>query len=68
LSGCSVEHVESFVSPTDNSLGYQVPHCVDDAARPGRQNEREVFTRLLDSLNEKGELRLTIPMAYIEAR
>jgi ubiquinone/menaquinone biosynthesis C-methylase UbiE len=30
-------------------------------------NERDVFARLLDTLNEKGELRLTIPMAYIEA-
>src|SRR3954469_3522920 len=30
-------------------------------------NERDVFSRLLDALNEKGELRLTIPMAYIEA-
>jgi arsenite methyltransferase len=36
---------------------------------PGR--EREVFARLLDALNQvaarQGELRLTIPMAYIEA-
>ena len=34
-------------------------------------NERAVFTRLRDQLNaiarEDGELRLTIPMAYIEA-
>lgn len=34
-------------------------------------NERKVFTRLSDGLNEvarqRGELRLTIPMAYIEA-
>jgi arsenite methyltransferase len=30
-------------------------------------NEREVFGGLLDALNKKGELRLTIPMAYIEA-
>jgi len=31
-------------------------------------NERDVFARLLDALNAKGELRLTIPMAYIEAK
>ena len=31
-------------------------------------NEREVFARLLNTLNEKGELRLSIPMAYVEAR
>ena len=35
-------------------------------------NERSVFTRLQDGLNEvarqRGELRLTIPMAYLEAR
>jgi ubiquinone/menaquinone biosynthesis C-methylase UbiE len=30
-------------------------------------NEREVFARLLDALNKRGELRLTIPMAYVEA-
>ena len=31
------------------------------------RNEREVFARLLAALNELGELKLTIPMAYIEA-
>jgi len=31
-------------------------------------NERDVFARLLDALNAKGELRLTIPMAYVEAK
>ena len=31
-------------------------------------NEREVFARLLDALNVRSELRLTIPMAYIEAK
>jgi len=30
-------------------------------------NERDVFARLRDALDERGELRLTIPMAYIEA-
>ena len=30
-------------------------------------NEREVFDRLQDRLNAIGELRLTIPMAYVEA-
>jgi ubiquinone/menaquinone biosynthesis C-methylase UbiE len=30
-------------------------------------NEHEVFARLLEALNKKGELRLTIPMAYVEA-
>lgn len=30
-------------------------------------NEREVFARLQDRLNAIGELRLTIPMAYVEA-
>lgn len=30
-------------------------------------NEREVFARLRDRLNAIGELRLTIPMAYVEA-
>jgi arsenite methyltransferase len=30
-------------------------------------NEREVFARLRDALDEQGELRLTIPMAYVEA-
>ncbi len=33
---------------------------------PGR--EREVFEKLRDRLDREGELRLTIPMAYIEAR
>lgn len=32
-----------------------------------RGNEREVFARLLAELNKLGGLRLTIPMAYIEA-
>jgi hypothetical protein len=31
-------------------------------------NTREVFARLRDRLDQLGELRLTIPMAYIEAR
>jgi len=30
-------------------------------------NERDVFGRLRDKLDEHGELRLTIPMAYVEA-
>jgi ubiquinone/menaquinone biosynthesis C-methylase UbiE len=30
-------------------------------------NEREVFARLLARLDERGELRLTIPMAYVDA-
>ena len=30
-------------------------------------NERDVFARLRDALDDCGELRLTIPMAYIEA-
>src|SRR5438270_1516310 len=30
-------------------------------------NERNVFARLRDALDEHGELRLTIPMAYVEA-
>src|SRR4051794_16635597 len=30
-------------------------------------NEREVFARLRDALDSRGELRLTIPIAYIEA-
>jgi arsenite methyltransferase len=30
-------------------------------------NERDVFARLSAALNARGELRLTIPMAYIEA-
>jgi len=30
-------------------------------------NERGVFARLRDALDERAELRLTIPMAYIEA-
>ena len=28
---------------------------------------RETFTRLRDALDARGELRLTIPMAYVEA-
>lgn len=30
-------------------------------------NERDVFARLRNALDERGELRLTIPMAYVEA-
>jgi arsenite methyltransferase len=30
-------------------------------------NEREVFARLRNALDSRGELRLTIPMAYVEA-
>lgn len=30
--------------------------------------EREVFAKLRDALDARGELRLTIPMAYVEAR
>jgi arsenite methyltransferase len=30
-------------------------------------NERDVFARLRDALDSRGELRLTIPMAYFEA-
>jgi arsenite methyltransferase len=30
-------------------------------------NERDVFARLRDALDNHGELRLTIPMAYVEA-
>lgn len=30
-------------------------------------NERDVFARLRDALDDVGELRLTIPMAYVEA-
>jgi hypothetical protein len=30
-------------------------------------NERSVFARLRDALDDKGELRLTIPIAYVEA-
>jgi len=30
-------------------------------------NERETFARLLELLNARGELKLTIPMAYVEA-
>jgi ubiquinone/menaquinone biosynthesis C-methylase UbiE len=30
-------------------------------------NERDVFARLRDALDDLGELRLTIPMAYVEA-
>jgi arsenite methyltransferase len=30
-------------------------------------NERDVFARLRNALDEHGELRLTIPMAYVEA-
>ena len=31
-------------------------------------NERDVFARLRDALDDRGELRLTIPMLYIEAQ
>jgi len=31
-------------------------------------DERVTFTRLRDALNERGEVKLTIPMAYVEAR
>ncbi|HEV7486521.1 MAG TPA: class I SAM-dependent methyltransferase [Thermoanaerobaculia bacterium] len=31
-------------------------------------NERDVFARLRNALDDHGELRLTIPMAYVEAR
>jgi hypothetical protein len=32
---------------------------------PGK--ERDVFARVRDTLDSRGELRLTIPMAYVEA-